>query len=645
MSFTSVWEAPPAALAAPGAASSGSRLAPMAPAVDICTDYGIDTVSMQVLSGAAVVAEGSFPCGAHSGTINDVPAGSGLVVRLQGSIGGSVLWRGNSDNAVTVNPGQTTNAGTIAVAYIGADNVAPTIVSVSPDNNTTNVPNAAAVRLRFSERMAINTVLDNASIVVTDNAAGAVPGTVGYDGTDNSAVFTPASPFASGGSFTLTVSPAVTDMAGHPLPGPYVTNFTAHTAGTFVGAVRIENFDGYNATPTGIVTDAAGNLLVVGELRGTPELLWSNRFAAATKQWGVSARIPPESFMPLSMGASKLVSDNTGNALLLFEYSLNNINYTLAVKQYDPDAGWIRSNQGLSSSPKLGSFDIAADAYGNAIAVWVDNQAGNILYARQYISGFGWAGLTQLAVPEDVTGSITEPKVAMNATGDAIVAWGEYSGGTGLSTVRARRFMAATGWEAGASILDNQALPRAVSVVVDGNGSGMVLWNRLTLEAVSSRYTYGQGWEGPVVIGGGGNLVPPMAPTRLGVDDNGRILALWVEVTSIPSQVRLMGSSYDPGSGWGSAVVVAVNIAYLQADFSLNSAGRGFVAWVDTTTRNVLARRYEATSDSWGDPMTVDIGGTGYTFLRTVIDPAGTPCIVWGKASGAPPRTMASWVE
>ena len=652
--FTSSWEPPPAAaLAAPTITSAGSSLAPLAAAVDICVDYGIDTVSMQVLSGTTVVAESSFPCGAHAGTLNDVPAGSNLVVRLQGSVGGNVLWRGNSDNAVTVSPGRTTDAGKITVGYIGNDNVAPTIVSVSPDNNATNVPNASTLRLQFSERMAINTVIDNASILIVDNASLNVPGTVGYNGTDNSAVFTPAAPFASGGRYTLMVSPVVTDMAGRPLPGPYVSNFTAHTAGTFVRPALIENYDGVSTSPLGVVGDSLGNVLVVGAIRGTPALLWDNRFDAAGKQWGVSARVPKESFAPLAMGAAKVVSDNTGNALLLFEYTMNNLDLVLVAKEYDSVLGWDRNNTLLASAVKSaqvpnfgvsgGHVDIASDGIGNAIAVWVTSASGvDSLWARRFLPGVGWEPApVQLAFTTEAIGYMSFPKVAMNSRGDAVVAWAER--GNTYFLVRAIRYTPGAGWEGSISDLDNTfSYP---SVVVDGDGNGLALWRREAGgQVVANRYASGQGWEGPAPISGT-DLVPGSTLMDVGVDGAGRVVALWAD-SSVGSPFRLKARRFLPGTGWGADVVVAVNVAG-RFDYSVNAAGQGVVAFYGAVPAlNVSAVRYDGNSDSWGSVLTVDdSNATGMVLMFTYVDPSGIPYVVWGKANNDPPDTFATRVE
>jgi hypothetical protein len=92
-----------------------------APSGDVCVDYGIETVTADVYNSSdSVVASGSWPCSEHGGTISGVPPGSGMYVIIEGIVSGNTDWRGQS-TTFTVSAGQTTDAGTITMNYIGTD--------------------------------------------------------------------------------------------------------------------------------------------------------------------------------------------------------------------------------------------------------------------------------------------------------------------------------------------------------------------------------------------------------------------------------------------------------------------------------------------------------------------------------------------
>jgi hypothetical protein len=84
-----------------------------------CEAESVATVEAEVLENETTVAEGGpWACTAHEGTINDVPAGSGLkVVAYARDKDGLAIFAGEVDN-ITVVAGETTDAGTIILRQI-----------------------------------------------------------------------------------------------------------------------------------------------------------------------------------------------------------------------------------------------------------------------------------------------------------------------------------------------------------------------------------------------------------------------------------------------------------------------------------------------------------------------------------------------
>lgn len=99
------------------------------------------------------------------------------------------------------------------------DRTPPTVVSTTPTTGSTNVPTNAAISVTFSESV------DSASVT---NAAftlsGGATGTIVVSGA--TATLTPTTPMAPSSVITATVSTAVRDRAGNPLPAPVSWSFT-----------------------------------------------------------------------------------------------------------------------------------------------------------------------------------------------------------------------------------------------------------------------------------------------------------------------------------------------------------------------------------------------------------------------------------
>src|SRR3989304_5208189 len=124
------WQgAPTLAPSSPELKTSNAAL--MAPPLD-CTASGVSTVSATVYDSAnnAVASGGPWSCSAHSGTVNNIPAGSNLKFVVSGKdSSGNVMYRGEKPG-VTITTGQTTSVGTITATIF-----APTLMS--PSNNST----------------------------------------------------------------------------------------------------------------------------------------------------------------------------------------------------------------------------------------------------------------------------------------------------------------------------------------------------------------------------------------------------------------------------------------------------------------------------------------------------------------------------
>ena len=143
------------------------KLAPsMAAATDICSSYGIDSISGTVYnsSNTVIATGGPWACSAHQGTINNIPPGSNLKIAIKGTVSGSVVWQGETTGA-SIYAGQDTNVGAIPMTYTGSDTTRPTVSASTPTG--TNVAVTSPVTVTFSEAMASSTIdsTDRKSVV------------------------------------------------------------------------------------------------------------------------------------------------------------------------------------------------------------------------------------------------------------------------------------------------------------------------------------------------------------------------------------------------------------------------------------------------------------------------------------------------
>src|SRR3972149_3432161 len=198
-----------------------------ATSADICADYGIIFINVNLLNSSdEAVATGSWSCSAHEGTIYDVPAGTGYIIKITGTVsGGTIAWRGEM-SGVRVTAGELTDTGVIALTYTGDDVEPPEIESSTPSSEVeaTDVPVTSVVTVKFKEKMAPSTINDS-TFTLNDDVT-TVSGSVVYDAVTPKAIFLPSDNLSYSTTYTATLTTDIADMAGNKMLSTYSWSFT-----------------------------------------------------------------------------------------------------------------------------------------------------------------------------------------------------------------------------------------------------------------------------------------------------------------------------------------------------------------------------------------------------------------------------------
>jgi hypothetical protein len=196
------------------------------PGADVCTYYQIDTINATVTnSSGQTVATASWLCSAHNGTISNVPVGT-VDVTIVGVVGVTDTWSGEV-TGITVTAGQTANAGTIPMGYIGNDHTAPTVQSPNPANGATGVSLGTSVSAVFSESV-VDESVNSSTFTLTCSTN--VIGIVSYNKSTRTATFDPSSLLPASTLCNARITTGVEDLAGNHLAVDYPWSFTTGTA-------------------------------------------------------------------------------------------------------------------------------------------------------------------------------------------------------------------------------------------------------------------------------------------------------------------------------------------------------------------------------------------------------------------------------
>ena len=286
------------------------------------------------------------------------------------------------------------------------------------------------------------------------------------------------------------------------------------------------------------------------------------------------------------------------------------------------------ASAGAWGTPELIEFDnthsagtepqIAADASGNAIAVWTQSNGTDIkVMANRYTVGVSWGTPQPI---EGIAGNASNPQIAMDAAGNAVVTW-EKNDGT-RDNAWANRYTAGTGWGT-ATLLETNDTSNASypQVGVDDSGNAIVTWGQGGIWV--NQYTDGTGWGTATLI------QATVANPRIAVNSSGNAIIVGRD----SSNQNLWASHYTPGTGWSTASTIET-IGGGGATFhqlAIDKDGNGMLVWESYvgTEISIWAKYYTAASSSWETSGAIENdGGTAYA-PQVAFDPSGNAIAVW----------------
>lgn len=233
--------------------------------------------------------------------------------------------------------------------------------------------------------------------------------------------------------------------------------------------------------------------------------------------------------------------------------------------------------------------DIALSADGTAMAIWRERNPGDTNFsmkAARYLPGTGWQAPVTIDGSFDNVNALTAPRVAMDASGNAIAVWhqGEslyrnvFSGSGGWGT--------ATLLEAGTA---SSSFSAGLRVAMTAAGRAVIVWRSNIFALKSAQYTPGSGFSAPVEIN------PYGLDAELAQDAEGNAVVIYTAPDRWPAPTTGL-DLYSRRLAWGGAWSAAVAIEPLDglgADTvaSFNRAGQGVAAWVRGDVAGGSARR------------------------------------------------------
>jgi hypothetical protein len=351
--------------------------------------------------------------------------------------------------------------------------------------------------------------------------------------------------------------------------------------------------------------------------------------ASAASAW-VTSPEPVAASIPLQ-SAPVVGMDEAGNATELW---LQGEGKGVAIESSTRQAGgaWTPAvavpSEGHAAEPVL-----AVSSAGQATAAWVDYREGESpqVWSSQRTPGGAWSAALPLggAVPQRGVHGLS---VDLDAGGDGVVAWYEYSEGGGEQWLEVD-VRQGTSWR-GPERISQEAGVRGYehpALATDGHGGFIAIWaeaNDLdTVFSITADELREGVWQGDqTLMSGSESLGPP----NIAENAAGEATALWMNY-----QLRDLDTASLRGGQWNVQLVeggTTENECYIpQPQVGIDAAGDSTAAWVNNSD-NVLSGTLPSGGAWTGiSQLTEFPEGTVAQALSLREDPAGDAALVWNR--------------
>jgi hypothetical protein len=253
--------------------------------------------------------------------------------------------------------------------------------------------------------------------------------------------------------------------------------FVARFSGAAWTFQLLETQDG-DATNPQIAMDGTGNAIAVWVQVDGDERIRARRFTATTDTWA-AVTDTLDNVDPTDAGAPQIAMNTNGNAIVVWRELSTTGNQVIAARGYtagtwSPEA-ILNGGSGLDADVP----QIAIDQAGNGIAVWTQTVGTKIRVLASRFAAGTWtvAG----AIDADGSGSSARPKLAMNASGSAVVVWQSMDPTPSTDrSIWSNRYVA--GWGPSTAVVlesvaaDDAELP---NIAVDTAGRAIAVWQQV----------------------------------------------------------------------------------------------------------------------------------------------------------------------
>ena len=338
-----------------------------------------------------------------------------------------------------------------------------------------------------------------------------------------------------------------------------------------------------------VAINAAGKAVVVWAQVGRKYFVVKSASRSPGGTWSAPSTLSANAREQAST-EPQVAIDSSGEAIAIWKGSGNE--GVIQSASRPPGGAWSRPVDISKRKSGAGPPKLAIDPGGEAVAVWFAGHDDTVQGAERPPGGT-WSKPTILSRRRHEAGF---PRLAVNTDGEAVVVWSDQKGKS-FGAIQSVSRPAGGEWSDIQNLATAPGSRRSTlafsepEVALDAAGEAVVVWERFlnNKDAViqSAMRSLGGTWSKPTEISEKGNVGQSFA----GIDAEGDAVAVWVVVAGNNKNARLtvQGATRPSGAAWSDPADISAKAQEpLQAKVVVNPAGKAVAVWRKATKRFVI---------------------------------------------------------
>jgi PKD repeat protein len=277
--------------------------------------------------------------------------------------------------------------------------------------------------------------------------------------------------------------------------------------------------------------------------------------------------------------------------------------------------------------------EVAIDANGDATVAWValGASATSFIEAAERPAGGSWSQPVDVSRTDD---SVGPPVLAMDSGGDATAVW-TINNGINLVAEASLRPEGATTWSAPVDLSSADAAAAGARVAVTPGGTSVAVWQHGTGSSATVQaaiHPAGGAWQAPQNLSAAGELAES---PQLATDGLGNTAAVWDR--SDGSNTIVQAAELPAGgSTWQSATnLSAAGQNATVPQLAASSEGDLVAVWERSDGANTIVQgAARPAGGSWQSPQSLSSAGQNAENPQVAVDAGGNATAVWDRSNG-----------